>query len=356
VSSQGGNVLISPVSVELALRVARAGAGGDTAREIARVLRAVGTNDTANRQAADDLLRDIDAASGPGCDVHIVSSMWVQSGYQIQDDFVTIARNRFRAALETVNFGAEPQQAVRQINSWAAANTRNKIASVLAPGLLDQEVRLVIVNAAYLNCEWESKFPASNTKRSPFFLASGREVHPETMHGRMRLEYTEDDTVRMLALPYRSSRFSMLLFLPKDRSEFQAFAESLTPAHLARLEHAMHTNSLIVSLPKFTIASQLDLRPVLRSMGITDGFSSLRADFTGISTNGPLFIKNVLQATAITVDERGTEAGAATALGLTIGYDERWTPFKVDHPFLFLVRHNASGAVFFMGRVMDPTP
>jgi serpin B len=234
------------------------------------------------------------------------------------------------------------------------------IADIVQPGCFDDTTRLVLADAAYFKGRWKKAFAKALTRDLPFHLESGASISVRTMHLRARLLYFETASLQGLELPYSSDRFSMVLFLSRNSLSAPALADSLAALKLAHSHPASPKDEVDVSLPQFNVGSRLDLTGPLQAMGMTDAFG-LSADLSGISSEKPLYVRSVLHKARVAVDEEGTEAAAATVAAITASEAPSVKPhgpqlrFHADHPFIFLIQHNGTDAILFLGSVCDPS-
>jgi serpin B len=361
------NIFISPASVSTALALAYRGAAGETAAEM-RAAMHYPSSPEASAAAAGEVLATM-TAKGPGRELATANSIWVQQGLPLRRTYVDDLAIRFGAPLNPVDFRTDAEGARLRINAWVEARTRKRIVELLHPGDVGPRTKAVLVNALYLKAGWSSPFPRDNTRDRPFRTLDGRQVMAALMERKGDLRIAEADGVQAAALPY-AGYFEMLVFLPKSPTALPRFERRLTPAALAawgrRIERAPWTPT-ILTLPKFRLEWRADLTPALERLGLRRAFSD-RADFSGAKTvepasgddNGdPIKIDNIIHQTFLDVDEMGSEAAAATAVGAIVVTGTRGGPppavFRADRPFLFLIRDTRTGAILFMGRMADPT-
>jgi len=233
--------------------------------------------------------------------------------------------------------------------------TNNKIKNLIPKGVLDSMTRLVLTNAIYFKGNWARQFKEERTKDSPFTLADGQKVDVAMMNQTADFPYMETEDFQGLELPYVDDELSMIILLPKEFDGLDEFEKTITSENLSKWMGELRKREVRVSVPKFKMTSQFALASVLKSMGMTDAFSS-NADFSGMNGKRDLFISAVIHKAYVDVNEEGTEAAAATAvtMKLTSIGPAQIPVFRADHPFLFLIRDNHSGSILFIGRVMNP--
>ena len=363
-----GNLFYSPYSIESALAMTFSGAKNKTAAEMARVLhldsKTYAAAPDSVHVAFGDLQKQINASSDLGdfraFDLVVANAIWGQKGYQFNPAFTGILKDRYAAGLEQLDFksGDASVEASRlTINRWVEKQTRDKIKNLLAKGAVDQTTRMVLTNAIYFKSKWDSTFEKSDTKDKPFSTDAKTKVDVPTMHQVTTASYAEDDAVQVLELPYKFHRLSMVLVLPKKIEGLAAVESSLNDKSIANWTGKLEACRVNIALPKFKFTTQLGLAKTLKKMGMVDAFGD-KADFTGITTEEPLLISEVIHQAFVDVNEEGTEAAAATAVIMAAGSamprEMKNVSFHADRPFLFIIRDNTTSTILFTGRVMNP--
>lgn len=351
-----GNLFFSPYSLSTALAMAAAGARGETAGQMARVLQFTAIP-PGRLPAAFGALRDrTEAVPGGSVRLDIANALWPQKGYPFLEDYLELLRQDYGAAAVPLDFRADPPAACRSINQWVQKQTRGKITNLVSPGSIDSQTRLLLVNAIYFLGNWASPFKSRSTSSGTFHSPGGREVYCRMMGQTGTFAYAETPDLQVAELPYEGNDVTMLIVLPKAADGIGALEGSLSPARLAEWLSSLKPQRIDVQLPKFTQTGTLSLADTLRRMGMDLPFSP-QADFSGMDgRTDSLRISAVLHKAYVRVDEKGTEAAAATAVVMTLGaVMERPCPlFRADHPFLFLIRQRSTGSILFMGRVTEP--
>ena len=234
-----------------------------------------------------------------------------------------------------------------------AGETNDRIEELIQQGVLDDMVRLVLVNAVYLDAAWQSPFEPAATTDDPFLLLDGSETSVETMHQRVTVPYGVGEGWQAVRIPYAGNELGMLVVLP-DIGSYEQVEDSLSLGLLDTVSGALSLEPVMLSLPKWEMRTQVGLVPPLRALGLSEAISGA-ADFSGMTGERNLFISEVVHEAWISADEAGTEAAAATAaiMSLTaLPLDP--IPFTVDRPFIFALEDIETGSILFMGRVVDP--
>jgi len=353
-AKQPGNFVVSPLSLDAALTMTYAGARGKTARQMAHVLH-FENSDTNVHAGLSALLKDLQAANKLGCQLDIANALWVEKNYPFLLSYLAFLHDQYDASLnqyEKVADDEAKRTALRkEISSWVEGKTHDKIKDIIPPDLPSYNTRMILVNAIYFKGLWATPFNRKLTKDAPFHVSAEKFVSVLTMHVRTKLKYGENDGIQVLEMPYHSNRLSMVILLPRKNDGLTALEKTLTVSGIQQLLQTSTSQEVNVSLPKFTETTEFRLKETLGEMGMADAFSGDEADFSGIVKVRRLWIEDVLHKTYMSVDEEGTEAAAATAVFLE---DSVPVMFSADHPFLFLIKDNSTGAILFMGRVTNP--
>jgi serpin B len=353
-----GNLCLSPYSIHTALAMAHEGAAKQTADQLAAALHLT----PIAREGQRVLHTRLQAPGNHGFELAVANRLWLGRAANALPAYSTRLASDFLADAQTVDFSTPT--AINTINAWASQRTHGRIPAVLAPGDVSSATALVLTNALYFKGNWDIPFQKSATKEGDFFPAPERKTRAMLMFQNKKHAYAYIEAAgtvpafRALSLDYTGGDLAMLLLLP-DLGQLDQLEAALTDQLVTDvLQHISHTQ-LPVTLPRFTITDSFSLRPTLESLGITSAFDSKTADFSNISplpNSEPLFLSAVLHRTFIEVNEEGTEAAAVTVAGATAASAIPMKPaeFKADHPFLFLLRDQGTGAILFLGRFNTP--
>lgn len=355
-SEEPGNIFLSPISIAGAFGPAVAGAEAETRSAIASTLRFPAGGGAGLHPGLGGLLRNLERER-EGATLSIANALWVMQGFALKPDFTRIVRQDYAATIEPLDFARAPRPAADRINGWVSEETRGRIKELIAADSLNQDTALVITNAVYLLADWPTPFNASNTRDQPFYTPGGPRQQP-LMYRKAPFRYFETDAFQAIDLPYKDERLSMTVFLPKARDGLAAFEARLNEPSLrewlARID-AEQPRTVYLHLPKLRIEQSYNLVPALGAMGMGVAFDPRRANFRGIAERD-LFISQVVHKTFVRIDEKGTEAAAATGIEVQVTSAPIVKPptFRADHPFFFLLREKESGAVLFLGRIVAP--
>jgi serpin B len=346
------NVFVSPLSVAMALGMTYNGASGPTAQAFEQTLELAGlTRDEINRsyRGVIDLLRGLD----PNVTFTIANSIWYRDSYVFDPAFLETNRVFFDAAVRGLDFSSPA--AGPTINAWVNENTGGRIPRIV-PEPIPDSIIMYLINAIYFRGYWTSRFDPTRTENAPFFLAGNSSVQVQMMtHGKeVSVRLHRDQDVTVLDLPYGGGAWSMTIVLPSQGRSLTAVTSGLTQAAWGTWIAGLDSTESVVFLPRFTMRYDLAASDVLKALGLASAYcdAPMQPDFTRMDPLGQACISDVKHRTFLLVDESGTEAAAATSV--EIGLTSAPLPVRVDRPFLFAIRERLSGAILFIGRIMNP--
>lgn len=357
VASPQTNGAASPYSIAVAFGMAREGARGETRAELDRALHLEGDASA----AFGALAQRIDAIGTSGVTLRTANRVFVQRGFSVEPAFEAALRDGFHAPLEAVAFDdAETTRA--HINGWVEDQTNDRIEELLPPGSIGPATRLVLTNAVYFHGTWSTAFDRARTQELPFFAGGTTEIRVPTMQAERAMRFGRFDGVTVGELPYTGGEIAMIVVVPTEREGLGAVLSSLDEQAMRRWsEELTERPNVIVRLPRFRIApsASLSLRAPMGALGVRLAFQDGLADLTGIAdVQPPLFVADGYHKAFVEVNEEGTEAAAATGVVIAV----RSAPMRpierdeliADRPFLFFLRDTRTGAVLFVGHVVDP--
>ncbi len=353
VAQGNDNVFLSPHSIAVALAMTYEGARSDTATQMAEALH-FEVPAAQLHPAFQALHQAIMPGEDAGYDLHVANALWGMKGHSFQPSFLEVLKTSYQAPLQEVDF-ASSEAARATINDWVAKATNAKIKDLIPQGVLDGLTRLVLTNAIYFKGNWASQFKPAETKPLPFQVLQGKPVKTPLMHQLAEFGYHETDDAQVLSIPYQGKALSMIVILPRQADGLTAIEGKLDGEALKGWTEDLRQRKVSVYLPQFKIESAFSLSKQLSELGMKDAFDSERADLSGMDGSRDLFIKEVIHKSFVEVNEEGTEAAAAT--GVVVGVRSAPAPppeFRADHPFLFFIRHDATGAILFIGRLVRP--
>ena len=357
------NLFFSPHSISLALAMTYAGARGETEQQMADALH-FGLPRESLHQAFNALDQELagrgnnlpQGETGTGFQLSITNSIWGQRGFEFLDAFIDQLAERYGAGMRLVDFAAAPDDSRQLINGWVAEQTEDRIEDLLPEGTVDTLTRLVLTNAIYFNASWLYPFETQQTADGQFIRLSGSSVTTPMMNQSLRTVYTEGQSYQAVELPYVGYEVSMVVIMPESGG-FESFESGLDAQMLDGIVGSLADTQVKLRMPRFEFDSDFGLSEVLKALGMPIAFiapgSSSGADFSGMDGRRDLFIQNVVHKAFVAVDEEGTEAAAATGVVAGIVSAPPSATMIIDRPFIFLIRDRQTGAVLFLGRVVD---
>ena len=373
-----GNLCLSPYSIECALAMTYGGADGETRTEMARILHFPKDDDGIHGSfaALDKSLEEMAAKTaaiaqqskkfgGPSepITLAIADRLFAQKDYQFRESFLALMKDKYRAPLEQVDFVRHPDAATNRINDWAAEQTHQRIRDLIPPGALDAATRLVLANAIYLKAPWSKEFNDHATESKPFRVHGAAPVNVPMMNAEREFGYAKRDGFVAVAIPYVGQDLQFLILLPDQINGLHDLESKLSAEMLAGCAKLPATE-VDLHFPKFKLEPPtVKLSQQLQDLGMKTAFDVPRgsANFDRMAPRKPkdyLAISEVFHKTFIAVDEKGTEAAAATAVAMVATSAMRRKPepieVNVDHPFIYAIQHVPSGTCLFIGRVTDP--
>lgn len=359
VKEKDGNLFYSPYSISLALAMTYAGARGETERQVADTLHFTLPQERLHPAFNNlDLTlarrsEGVEGQDGEGFRLNIVNAVWGQQGYEFLPEYLDVLAENYGAGLRLLDFAGAPEESRVTINDWVSDQTEGKIEDLLPQGVIDGLTRLVLTNAIYFNAAWAEPFDEGMTEDGAFHLLDGGQVTVPMMRQTASFGYAEGADYQAVELPYDGRQLSMVILLP-HAGEFEPFENSLDAETVDAILKSLAYREIALGMPKFEVESDFSLADALATMGMPDIFS-MDADLSGIDGTRELFVKDVVHKAFVSVDEAGTEAAAATAVVIALkAAPEPPIEVTLDQPFIFLIRDIETGAILFVGRVVNP--
>lgn len=347
--SQGHNVMVSPLSISLALSMTLNGAEGTTKTDMINALGLNGLSVDEINQVYSDLITALKKAD-PNVVMNVVNSIWIRKNFTVLEPFITTNQKYFDARVETLDFNLA---ALNIINSWVNDKTNAKIPKIIDK--VDPDEVMFLVNAIYFNGKWQVQFEKSQTQNGSFTLGNGSAVTVPLMKLKDKFGYSERVGYEALKMPYGRGKFGMVILLPDIGKTPDQIMAQMTPTQWETLNASLTANNKVdVWLPRFKFTWDSDLKDILSSLGMAVAFGG-EANFSKINSNVQLAISRVIHKTFVDVNEEGTEAAAATLVG--IGYTTvgpGGPEFHAIRPFLFFITEEDTGAILFAGKVENP--
>jgi serpin B len=353
-----GNLFYSPHSISVALAMTYAGARSETEEQMAKALQFRLPQDQLH-PAFNALALELDSRGegaqgkdGEGFRLNIINAIWGQRDYTFLDEFLDRLATNYSAGLRVLDFIGAPEESRVTINDWVAEQTEDRIENLIPKGLINTMTRLVLTNAIYFNAAWAYPFEEDLTSDGVFHLLDGGEATVPMMHQTESFGYAEGDGYQTVELLYDGGELSMVILLPAS-GQFEAFEEALDVDQANAIINALGRKEVALTMPKFEFDSEFSLGETLAALGMPSAFSG-DANFSGMTGNRDLYIADVVHKAFVSVDEAGTEAAAATAVVMEMSAIPETVEVTINRPFIFLIRDIETGAILFVGRILNP--
>lgn len=344
------NIMVSPLSVSLALAMTYNGANGETQKAMEETLKVYGLSPDEINESYASLVAALKSLD-PKVILEIANAIYYREGFPVEQDFVSTNQNYYDAEVEALNFSSP--QAVNIINDWVADKTHDKIDKILDN--ISGDHVMFLLNAIYFKGIWQSEFDEDYTEDLPFYLENGSTAQVPTMQKTESLPYYSNNVFRAVKLAYGAGNYNMFVFLPQEENSLEDIVDELSvDTWKSWMESFTDTVNIDLKLPRLKYKYEITLNEVLADMGMGVAFGD-GADFTGINKGGGLKIDYVKHKTFIEVNEKGTEAAAVTVVA--IGYTSvgpQNMQFNVNRPFLYAITEKDTDAILFMGTVKNP--
>ncbi len=365
---EDGNIFYSPYSISAALAMTYEGAKGQTADEMKSVFHFPESNILRPNFAA--IYNDINKKNN-AYELKTGNALWVQQDYPFLEDYTSRVEQYYGGKAANLDFVRETEKSRQTINAFIEEQTNNKIKDLIPQGVLDPMTRLVLTNAIYFKGTWEWEFDESDTRDQDFKITPTNVVKTPIMYmkpEKAMFNYADTENLQILELPYKGEKISMLILLPKQGEEYDYETDEvitydytledieLSSEKLNEYKAQMQETKLdAIYLPKFEFNTKYFMNDALSALGMPTAFIGGTADFSGMTTAEKIWIGFVIHQAYVKVDEKGTEAAAATAVGMLGSSAMPTNVFRADHPFIFIIQEKETGNILFMGRVNDPT-
>ncbi len=348
--SDTNNVFISPVSISTALAMTYQGAKGRTAKEMRNTLRFTRNKKETHKQFT-QVLKDFQAEQA---DIFkIVNAVFTQEKYDIRQTFIDALKD-YSALIKQADFinDEHREKARNEINNWVLENTNYKIKELIDKTSIDRDTRLVLLNAIHFLADWKYEFPKKKT-RQMLFQGTNRQYIASFMHQKEKLNFYEDSLLKFIELPYTNDKASMFILLPQEDYKIDNFIQDLSYEKFKNILNLAKEEKVDVLMPKFKIEAKYKLKENLKNMGMVQAFSK-KANFKGINGRSDLLIDDVIHQSFIKVDEKGTEAAAATAVVVRQKSSMRTKHINLNRPFVFVIVEKSKNSILFIGKLMKP--
>ncbi|HHV84689.1 MAG TPA: serpin family protein [Petrimonas sp.] len=343
--------MVSPFSLSMALAMTWNGAAGETKTAMQETLK-MGNYSDDDFNGYYKKLKEALLKTDPSTQLSIANAIFTNKFITIKPNFIKTNTDYYHATVQPVDFSLPTTKDI--INRWASDNTNNLIKEVIDKTNADD--LMYLLNAIYFKGIWTTKFDAKNTSKKAFLTENGTKRTVDMMSQTAKFNYTEDEIMQVVQLPYGNQAFSMLVLLPQSGKKQTDVVSALqNKEYWGKTRTALRQAEVVLSLPKFKTEYSIKLNEVLEKMGMGVAFDPYKADFSRMSEISA-FISFVKQDTYISTDESGTEAAAVTVIGMEMtsaAPGPQKVIFNADRPFIYVIQENSTGAILFMGAVKD---
>ena len=354
--SEEGNIFFSPFSISTAMAMVYEGAEGKTAKEIKSVF-GFPKYDNSRRNQYSNLLSEINKKDKEYA-LKTANALWAEQDFNFLDKYLTTVEKYYGGKTTNLDFKNEWEASRLIINNWVEDKTNDKIKDLFPEGSIHPLTRLVLTNAIYFKAKWLIQFDADKTSAEYFRVNPDKSIKVPMMQPtsqKSTFNYTQNKDLQILEMPYAGEDLSMLILLPLD-DDIEVLENSFTIEKLTEWKKSLRRRKVNIYIPKFKFETKYFMKNTLSDLGMPTAFTN-SADFSGMTGTKDLKIDKVIHQAFIEVNEEGTEAAAATGIG--VGMKTSMPPptpiFKADHPFIFIIQQNETGNILFMGRVNNPT-
>ncbi len=347
------NIFISPFSVSSAFGMLLNGADGQTYTDIKSVLKLSGdTQDKINR--AYKSLNNYLPSADPKVIFETANSIWYRNSYTFEQNFFDVNEKYFNSLIRGLDFSDLSSPGI--INEWVYDKTHGKILKIIDRIAYDDV--MFLINAIYFKGTWLYRFDSTATKQNPFYVSNSNSVNCMLMNQKDSLNYYSTDQYQAVELPYGNGDFKMLLILPASSNDINDFIDEMDENYWENTLNNMKKEEVNLWLPKFKLSYNIEMKNTLSDMGMGSIFNADLADLSKIRKEKDIYVTGVIHKTYINLDEEGTEAAAVTAIIVgrnSVGEGGKKEIFmRADHPFIFCIRENQTGAILFIGKVINP--
>lgn len=349
------NVFFSPYSISSALAMTYAGASANTAKEISRTLY-FGTDQDRFHPAFYNLNTELEKRKNEGVILNNANALWIDKTAKMRETFLDITERYYGAGANRLDFINETEKSRLYINRWVEEKTEERIKDILQQGDVTVETRLILTNAIYFLGGWENVFSEERTSVETFFVSENLKYEVPFMQRQGRYNYFTDNKWSAVQIPYHERELAMVIMLPAEKQTLSGLLGELTIDRYDDIINSMAYKEVSLQIPKFEFETKYNLKRIFLKLGMTEPFTP-RADFSGMTADGEQFyIDEIIHQAFIAVEEKGTEAAAATAVVMrtTAAFPREPIVFRADRPFLFFIRDTITGTILFTGKLMNP--
>ncbi|KAI3378659.1 hypothetical protein SNEBB_008420 [Seison nebaliae] len=353
--NENENLIYSPVSLATAMSLAAVGARGRTFQELRSALELPSDIQSIAAEFG-HLMKSFNTVK----EVTMVNKMYVHNQMPLEKSYKNIATNYFQAEAQNVDFTGNKKKIVSDVNDWVAEKTHHLITNLLSESHINSLTRLIVLNAIHFKGSWIKQFNKKLTRSSLFTLSNGRAMSTDMMNIKSKfgfMENSKDFDAKILSMPYVGDRLSFIVMLPNDaKNGFKTIASKFHPKVFHKIVSKMPLQNVKVSIPKFKLETEESLKKSFREIGIVNSFTN-NANFSGISQKDHLYISDVLHKAVIDVNEKGTEAAAATGVIMmteSITFEPKKLEIICNRPFQYFIYDHTLNMILFAGHFANP--
>lgn len=343
------NIFLSPLSASMVLSMTASGAEGSTLQEMQKAL-GYGNMDQDQVNSYYQTLISSLGKLNDNTQIELANSLWYDKNFKVKKSFKDTSKQYYLADATALDFNSP--SAKNEINSWVERSTHGKITEMIDD--IPAQTSMYLINALYFKGMWSEPFKEQDTRAADFHLHDKQTVQADFMNITHDFQYYQDQKAQILEMPYGKGNFSMVFMLPNEGSSPQDLLQEMDGSFLKETFTALNKRKLAVSVPKFKFSYQKELNELLKSLGMQEAFSP-SADFSKLSDDSRTYIDEVLQKAFVEVNEEGTEAAAATSVGIALTSMPVIEKVELNRPFIFMIKENSSNLILFMGTLADPT-
>ncbi len=356
INTNEGNSFFSPISISSAMAMAYLGADGETEKEFQTIMH-FGSNSSVFHKRIEENTESISSADSINL-FRITNSIWLQQDFNLKNDYTDNLKTYYGGNFYSVDFidDSNREQSRERINEWVKKETNDKIKDIIPYGTLTAQTRTVLVNAVYFFGQWNQPFKEKRNTQMNFFTDENSSVKTTFMNNTQKVSYYENEEIQCIEIPYRGNKFSLFAALAKDKVSGNWYNEKFTIDDFLEVQDSFKNFDVDISLPKFKMETSYQLIPYFQEMGMQEAFTN-KADFSRMREKNDLKITDVIHKAFVEVNEKGTEAAAATAVVMGVKSamisPEKKT-FVADHPFMFMILEKETNTILFMGEFSKP--
>lgn len=348
--NKDGSKVISPMSVYIALSMTANGAQGETLKEFEKVL---GKYDLTMEDINQYCYSLNESISEKG-KVNIANSIWYRDNpsLKIGKDFLQTNGNYYKGDAYKSDFNSS--KTIKDINGWIKNKTNGLVEEVIKE--IPKDTIMYLINTIYFDCQWQQVYKKNQVRQGTFTLKDGEKNNVDFMHSTERY-YLEDSMAKGFIKPYQDDKYSFMALLPNEGVALESYINTLNGENFLNIIRNKQQTSVIAAMPKFKMETSLELKEQLKNMGLKKAFDEDNRDFSKmiLDTQDPVYINKVFHKTYIEVGEKGTKAGAATAVEMNKESAMSSEKFVIlNRPFLYAIINNATGIPLFLGTMENP--